>query len=175
MKICLYVIFSFHVGSGVKEFSAYQNALENARSVFDKAKEEGYNMTLLDVGGGFPASREADITFEEIASRLSQAVDDLFPKNVRVIAEPGRFYSSPAFTLCTQVISRRTVPTEENSDRKFMYYLNDGIYGSFRALALGYIHPVMKCKIYYFFLRSNGFGSSQLITLSFEKEPRISG
>lgn len=104
-------------------------------------------MTLLDVGGGFPASTEADITFDEIASLLGQLVDDMFPKDVRVIAEPGRFYSSSAFTLCTQIISRRVVTTEGEYDPKYMYYINDGAYGSFRTLDFGYVHPVMKGKI----------------------------
>ncbi|KAG2183404.1 hypothetical protein INT43_006410 [Umbelopsis isabellina] len=135
---------SYHAGCLIAEPRAYRDALEHARSVFDEAKELGYDMNLVDVGGGFPATMEAGITFEVIASRLSQAVDDMFPKDVRVIAEPGRFYSTNAFTLCTQIISRRVVSTEGDSDPTFMYYINDGIFGSFRTLDFGYIHPVLK-------------------------------
>jgi len=46
---------SFHVGSGCRDAARYQAALKDARTVFDMAKTEfGFEMKLLDIGGGFP-------------------------------------------------------------------------------------------------------------------------
>mmetsp|Transcript_23323 Transcript_23323/g.34432 ORF Transcript_23323/g.34432 Transcript_23323/m.34432 type:complete len:719 (+) Transcript_23323:316-2472(+) len=46
---------SFHVGSGCREASRYEWALNDAREAFDIAlKDYGFEMTILDIGGGFP-------------------------------------------------------------------------------------------------------------------------
>mmetsp|Transcript_19505 Transcript_19505/g.29344 ORF Transcript_19505/g.29344 Transcript_19505/m.29344 type:complete len:719 (-) Transcript_19505:122-2278(-) len=46
---------SFHVGSGCREASRYEWALNDAREVFDVAsKNYGFDMNILDIGGGFP-------------------------------------------------------------------------------------------------------------------------
>ena len=47
---------SFHVGSGCRDASRYEMALQDARELFDLAAspEFGFDMTLLDIGGGFP-------------------------------------------------------------------------------------------------------------------------
>lgn len=86
------------------------DAVHRARYVFDQALELGYNFHLLDVGGGFSPTLDGDgITFEKVASLLGPAIDKLFPPNIRVIAEPGRYYSAPAFTIATHIIARRTM------------------------------------------------------------------
>lgn len=82
-----------------------------SRKVFDEAASVGFELSLLDVGGGFPGSScsSGDISFQDIAAVLGPIVDSLFPPHVRVIAEPGRFFVSAAFTLAVNVTSRRQV------------------------------------------------------------------
>ncbi|RUS88763.1 hypothetical protein EGW08_003480 [Elysia chlorotica] len=148
---------SFHVGSGVEEAKAFSCAVHQARDVWDLALDMGFNMTLLDVGGGFPGQKSAPITFEEIAIVLNDALDYYFPKSsgVEIIAEPGRYYVASAFTLTCNIIAKRTVARDKSEDDAFivgspdghnkqnlslndepshMYYLNDGVYGSFNSL-----------------------------------------
>ncbi|KAI9493483.1 ornithine decarboxylase [Zychaea mexicana] len=128
---------SFHVGSGCTDAQAYADAVALARNVFAQAEAIGYRMTLLNCGGGMSGSNnEHGITFEDVAATLGQAVDKLFPSpDIEVIAEPGRFFVSSAFTACVQVIGRRAlIPEEESADiqqQKYMYYLNDGLFGSY--------------------------------------------
>ncbi|KAG8969103.1 hypothetical protein FRC03_004418 [Tulasnella sp. 419] len=95
---------SFHVGSGCYDSNAYADAIMRARMAFDMGKEVGYNFSFLDVGGGFE-----DTNFEETAAVLSVAIDKYFPQKegLQIIAEPGRFYVSTAFTLATNIIARR--------------------------------------------------------------------
>ena len=57
---------SFHVGSGCTNADAYGKAISWAREVFDHAASIGMNLTLLDIGGGFPGQRGAAITFDEV-------------------------------------------------------------------------------------------------------------
>ena len=46
---------SFHVGSGCRDSSRYELALQDAREIFDMAKKDyGMEMSILDIGGGFP-------------------------------------------------------------------------------------------------------------------------
>lgn len=78
---------------------------------------------------------------------VNQGLETYFPENhVRVIAEPGRFYVASAFTLVTSIHSKKNVfnPLTNDLDR-VMYYINDGVYGSFNCLL--YDHQVVKPKL----------------------------
>jgi len=107
---------SFHVGSGCFDPEAFGDAVSRAKEVFTMAKAVGYRFHLLDVGGGFE-----DNTFERMAVVLKEAIDLHFPHRqadgIKVIAEPGRFFVSKAFTLATNIIARRAISgTEDNLD-----------------------------------------------------------
>ncbi|KDQ19278.1 hypothetical protein BOTBODRAFT_434275 [Botryobasidium botryosum FD-172 SS1] len=130
---------SFHVGSGCYDPNAFSDAVMRARSAFDMGAEVGYKFNFLDVGGGFE-----DADFEDKAKVLSGAIERYFPsrEGLRIIAEPGRFYVSAAFTLVANIIARRArgsssdVITEssDSSQPSVMYYINDGVYGSFNCI-----------------------------------------
>ncbi|KAI9253376.1 pyridoxal-dependent decarboxylase [Phascolomyces articulosus] len=125
---------SFHVGSGCLDENAFADAVVRARWAFDQGEALGFKFNILDIGGGFPSGNVTEgITFEKIAAIVGPAIDAMFPSNIRVIAEPGRYYVASAFTVCTHVIGRRTVTNEEN-ETQYMYYVNDGMYGSFNCI-----------------------------------------
>ncbi|KAG0225624.1 hypothetical protein BGW42_004204 [Actinomortierella wolfii] len=160
---------SFHVGSGCFDANAFGEAVIRARRVFDQAKEYGYEFDFLDVGGGFPSAHVTEgITFEKVAGILGPTVDALFGPEVRVIAEPGRYYVGSAFTLATQVIARRTIHrdvteamiAEQNETPSHMYYVNDGMYGSFNCIMFD--HQVCEPKV---LLRDGQFGYKQDLML----------
>ncbi|XP_052077878.1 ornithine decarboxylase-like [Mytilus californianus] len=154
MKLKLNVIgVSFHVGSGCLETGAFEAAIEQSRKVFDIGLAMGFNMHLLDIGGGFPGQKiqnvETNITFEEIARVANKSLDKYFPGNdVRIIAEPGQYYVASAFTVAVNIITKKIVmddeivqpnstecvddPTTQNEPVR-MYIINDGIYGCFFA------------------------------------------
>jgi ornithine decarboxylase len=95
---------SFHVGSGCYDSSAFADAISYARCAFDMGVAAGYKFSLLDVGGGFE-----DATFEVTAGVLRDALDFHFPDRagLRIIAEPGRYFVSRAFSLAANIIARR--------------------------------------------------------------------
>jgi len=148
---------SFHVGSGCFDANAFGDAVKRASWVMQEAKNYGFDMSLLDIGGGFPSNNAPGLTFQEIVSVLRPAIETYVPEHIRIIAEPGRYFVASAFTLCVNVMSRRVVPRDrpveavpspsdmvsprltpdgEFSDDhpSFMYYINDGIYGSFNCI-----------------------------------------
>ena len=135
---------SFHVGSGASDPKAFLKAVQDAHWVFQQAATHGYNLKTLDVGGGFCS----DATFEEMAGVLRNALDDYFPTHsgVNLIAEPGRYYASSAFTLACNVIARRTIGDEskQTDDASYMLYVNDGLYGNFSSIMFDHQHPVAK-------------------------------
>lgn len=150
---------SFHVGSGAEDPKAFVKAVQDARWVFDQASDVGFDMKVLDVGGGFSSD-----TFDVFADTLGTALDEYFPSHIRVIAEPGRYYVASAFTLAAHVIARRDVcppgtetglltPDSEDVDVDMpnpipiaggahMIYLNDGVYGNFSNIIFDHQHPV---------------------------------
>lgn len=133
---------SFHVGSGCADFPIYYKAISHARDLFNFATTFGYELNLLDIGGGFPGDFGTSI--DEVATIVNTALDTFFPdKSVRVISEPGRYYVSSAFTLITSVQSKRACRNAKTGaiDR-MMYYLNDGVYASFNCILYDHQVPV---------------------------------
>jgi len=122
---------SFHVGSGCKSPRAFQGAIANAKAVFDFASDVcGLKLTLLDIGGGFPGSANCLTNFPQFCKSIEQSLDEHFPasSDVRIIAEPGRYFAMKPYSLCTSIIGKRVTPEE---GYRPMYYINDGKYGSF--------------------------------------------
>lgn len=139
---------SFHVGSNSREPQSFARAIAAARQVFDHGLALGFPMALLDIGGGYPGDRGFQGLFDQIAHTINGSLAEHFPEEsgVRVIAEPGRFFVASAFTLYTTVIAKR------EAGGRLMYYLNDGVYGSFNCTVFDHAEPVP------FALRGGGTG-----------------
>lgn len=143
---------SFHVGSGCMDPLAFPNAVKAAHAAFGFGRQAGYEFSLLDIGGGFPGQSDSEVSFEEICTYLKPALDTYFPagNGVDIIAEPGRFYVASAFHLVVNIIAKRAIPQDKTIDDEltpndqpaFMYYINDGVYGSFNCLM--YDHATVK-------------------------------
>jgi ornithine decarboxylase len=131
---------SFHVGSGCMDPPVFRRAIESSRFLFDVGENIGHMMNMLDIGGGYPGNTGTSIT--DIATVVNGSLDEFFPEGcgVDIIAEPGRFYVASAFTLMTQIHSIREIKNEQGNDN-FMYYINDGVYGSFNCVL--YDHAVV--------------------------------
>jgi len=138
---------SFHVGSGVSDPDSFNLALTVARKTFDiAAKEDGFKFRLLDIGGGFPGNSYETPTFEEVCKILRPGLEKHFPvsefPDLRIIAEPGRYYVDSGYSLATSVIARRVIWKDDLDDQNtqqsrtgtnpsYLYYLNEGFFGSF--------------------------------------------
>ncbi|KAI1468584.1 pyridoxal-dependent decarboxylase [Daldinia caldariorum] len=130
---------SFHVGSGASDPLAFLKAVRDADTVFKQAYAHGFDLHTLDVGGGFSGD-----TFEDMACVLRDALDEYFPPHVNIIAEPGRYYVSSAFTLACNVIARRTIDNPITGKASYMAYINDGLYGNFSSIMFDHQNPIAK-------------------------------
>jgi len=134
---------SFHVGSGCGDPQAFVKAVRAANLVWREAVAQGFDMQILDIGGGFPGT-EAAISFTDIALHCQRAIQEYFP-GVTVIGEPGRFFAAASHSLITTVVNKRVVHTQNTAmdatgnatggiQEEYQYYLNDGVYQSFNCL-----------------------------------------
>ncbi|KAM7343845.1 ornithine decarboxylase 1-like [Cochliomyia hominivorax] len=134
---------SFHVGSGCNDFPAYDRAITTAKNLFQFGALLGYNMNLLDIGGGFPGSD--DKKFATIAEIVNKSLNRHFPdNNVNIIAEPGRFFVASAYTLICKIHAKREARTPNGKLLTKMYYLNDGVYGSFNCILYDHQHVTVE-------------------------------
>ncbi|MFC1478820.1 type III PLP-dependent enzyme [Candidatus Margulisiibacteriota bacterium] len=123
---------SFHVGSQCLNTVNYGKAIELSSGVFSACKEAGINLSLLDIGGGFPIKYLPQVnvpSINDIARKINHSLDKYFPdKRIKIIAEPGRYLSGEAVTLLSSVIGRAT------RNGKRWYTMDDGIYGTFSGI-----------------------------------------
>ncbi|XP_031450617.1 antizyme inhibitor 2 [Phasianus colchicus] len=135
---------SFHLGSHSLEPQAFAQAVAEAQLAFDMGTELGYQMRLLDIGGGFPGTEDTRAQFEEISAVINSALDMYFPEGcgVEIVATPGRYYVTSAFTFAASIAGKEEVPMEQpgsdgeesGSKRSLAYHLSDGIYSTFSCV-----------------------------------------
>jgi ornithine decarboxylase len=155
--------FSFHVGSGCSSAENFYNAIRDCRSATDIAESIGIRVNTIDIGGGFPGVDRA-VRFEDIAARVRDGINDFFGDmpDVQFIAEPGRYFAQKSHILVLNVIGKKilyeptvealepsaptdktdSVPTDPTGKR-IIYYLNDGVYGSFNCIYFDHTVPTI--------------------------------
>ncbi|KAK0149117.1 Antizyme inhibitor 1 [Merluccius polli] len=141
---------TFHIPPSCPDLQqAYSHALSDARCVFDMGAELGFSMNILDIGGGITGS---DFQLQQVECAVSPLLDAYFPplSGVQVLAQPGTFYVASAFSLAVNVIGKKILNQQWDSlaqgelsttDADFQYYINEGVYGSFRRKLLGATIP----------------------------------
>ena len=114
-------MYSFHIGDCVDP-SVYAKALEMSCEVFDYARDElDLTLSVVDIGGGFGAGeqKESEVAYKQAATVIKESAEKMFAAypDVRLIAEPGRFFTK--FTTCSfaQVIGKRQVAVEDRQVR----------------------------------------------------------
>ena len=130
---------SFHVGSQCTNFQNYIQALHLAASIFAEARTRGFELKLLDIGGGFPAHYDDTVpAFKTLARR-----------------------STPNWTACSRSRSKSSPsrggswwprpppPSRRSSARpsasgKLCYYINDGVYHTFSGVIFDHCQYPLK-------------------------------
>jgi ornithine decarboxylase len=125
---------SFHVGSNCQEATVFKTAIKDCREVYNIAKELGFDLTLIDLGGGFPGDNDEE--FLKMAKIINESIEEYFGGlNIKFMAEPGRYFVTSAYTLITSIINKKIIKkTDDPNDKHIVYYLSEGIYGSFNNI-----------------------------------------
>ena len=130
---------SFHVGSQCTNFDNYSSALHIASDIFHTCRKKGYNTRIVDIGGGFPVPYDSQVPrFEQLAEVIASECARLFPEDVELIAEPGRFMVATAATLVSEIIGKA------RRDGKIFYHINDGVYHTFSGIVFDHWQPNFK-------------------------------
>lgn len=118
---------SFHVGSQSPNPAMHVAAVECCHRLIVQARAEGHNLSVLDIGGGFPADgTAASMPIAEFCLPIRDALAEL-PPDVRLLAEPGRFIVAPSGTSLMTVVGRAL------REGQWWFYLDDGLYGSYNG------------------------------------------
>ena len=106
-----------------------------AAEIFKEAHDRGFpQVKILDIGGGFPSPYDENVKpFRTLAKTINAEFDRLFPKDMEILAEPGRFLVATAGTLVATVIGKAV------RDGKQCYYINDGVYHTFSGVIFDHI------------------------------------
>jgi len=127
---------SFHVGSQCTNFDNYAVALQITSQIFNDARKKGYNLKIVDIGGGFPAAYDSAVPrFEKLAEVIESEIKRLFPADIEIIAEPGRFMVATAATLVSEIIGKA------RRNGKIFYHINDGVYHTFSGIVYDHWIP----------------------------------
>ncbi|MDD5449909.1 MAG: type III PLP-dependent enzyme [Candidatus Omnitrophica bacterium] len=130
---------SFHVGSQCNNFENYIQALQLSASIFKEAESRGHRIKILDIGGGFPAKYHNKVkSFKTLARKLNSEFKRLFPDDIEILAEPGRFIVATTGTLVTKIIGKAV------RDGKTCYYLDDGVYHTFSGVVFDHCRYPLK-------------------------------
>lgn len=130
-------------------FSPFLARLPSSPQIFDTATAMGYEMELLDIGGGFTGHFDShgNVMFGDIANAINSAIAAHFPpeSGVRIISEPGRYFAETASTLLTPIYGQRDRVNKEGVPTK-EYWLTDGLYGSFNCIIYDGQNPTYEVR-----------------------------
>lgn len=129
---------SFHVGSGCMNPDTYKTSIRDSKKVFDIGKTIGFEMILIDIGGGFLGVDNDIITFEQVADKIKEGLTEYFSNisTLQVIAEPGRYFAASSHSLVLNVINKKIKIDKDSGDKNIVYYVNDGVYSSFSNIPM---------------------------------------
>lgn len=96
---------SFHVGSQTRDPAMWEGTLDQVATVWHEAVVAGFPLTLLNIGGGFPAFYGEDIPHPtQYAAAVMDRVEARFPGVARIMAEPGRGLVAEAGMIAAEVL-----------------------------------------------------------------------
>lgn len=130
---------SFHVGSQCTNFENFVQALNIAAAVMNEARDRGHRIKILDIGGGFPAPYNRHVKpFSQLARMIHGEIERLFPKELEIIAEPGRFLVATAATSVARIVGKAV------RDGKTCYYIDDSVYHTFSGIIFDHCQYPLK-------------------------------
>jgi ornithine decarboxylase len=99
---------TFHVGSQCGNPSAWRQAIAAAGTLMRQLEADGIHLSMLNLGGGFPARYVNDVpSIGEIGSVVDAALHELLPYRPELVAaEPGRHLVAEAAVMATTVLGR---------------------------------------------------------------------
>ena len=119
---------SFHVGSQQRRTAAWDEALKTAAAIFRVCAERGMNLTMVNLGGGFPTKYLREVPAVQSYGRsIFKALRKHFGNRIpETIIEPGRGMVGNAGVIEAEVV---LVSKKSEQDQARWVYLDIGKFG----------------------------------------------
>ena len=119
---------SFHVGSQQRKVKAWDRALAMASTVFRDCAERGINLSMVNMGGGFPTKYLKDVPpVVQYGRSIFRALRKHFGNQIpETIIEPGRGMVGNAGIIETEVV---LISRKSDEDDVRWVYLDIGKFG----------------------------------------------
>lgn len=119
---------SFHVGSQQRKVKAWDRALATAAAVFRDCAERGINLSMVNMGGGFPTKYLKDVpAVVQYGRAIFRALRKHFGNQIpETIIEPGRGMVGNAGVIETEVV---LISKKSDEDEMRWVYLDIGKFG----------------------------------------------
>jgi ornithine decarboxylase len=119
---------SFHVGSQQRRTQAWDDALKSASAIFRACGERGLNLSMVNLGGGFPAKYLKEVPAVETYGRsIFRALRKHFGNRIpETIIEPGRGLVGNAGIIEAEVV---LISKKSDGDDVRWVYLDIGKFG----------------------------------------------
>ena len=119
---------SFHVGSQQRKIKAWDRALAMAATVFRDCAERGINLSMVNMGGGFPTRYLKDVPpVVQYGRGIFRALRKHFGNQIpETIIEPGRGMVGNAGVIETEVV---LISKKSDEDEMRWVYLDIGKFG----------------------------------------------
>ncbi|HEY7972299.1 MAG TPA: type III PLP-dependent enzyme [Xanthobacteraceae bacterium] len=119
---------SFHVGSQQRRTAAWDEALKSAAAIFRACADRGINLSMVNLGGGFPTRYLREVPAVEAYGRsIFRALRRHFGNRIpETIIEPGRGMVGNAGVIEAEVV---LVSKKSEHDRTRWVYLDIGKFG----------------------------------------------
>ena len=116
--------FSFHVGSQTRRSEMWSDTLDEMARIWNAARDAGHALSLLNIGGGFPAFYGEEIEAPtDYAAGVMRQVHARFGAVARIMAEPGRGLVGESGVIVCEVL---LVSRKSDRDAHRWVYLDIG-------------------------------------------------
>ena len=112
---------SFHVGSQQRDIGQWDDAIARCKYIFDAALEEGIELKMINLGGGYPANYvDPTFSFQEYSKEIQRFIyEDFGDHPPQLVMEPGRSLVGDAGIIVTEVVNIAT--KAKNNLYKWVY------------------------------------------------------
>ncbi len=115
---------SFHVGSQTREARMWTGTLDQVAAIWHRAIAAGFDLQLLNIGGGFPAFYGDAVQHPTAyAAAVMALIADRFGDVPEIMAEPGRGLVAEAGAIAAEVL---LVSRKQEDDLHRWVYLDIG-------------------------------------------------
>jgi ornithine decarboxylase len=119
---------SFHVGSQQTRLDQWDGALQSASTLFASLKDAGIELTMVNIGGGFPAHYQGTVApVSSYATAILGAMKKHFGEHIpQIIVEPGRSLVGDSGIIEAEVV---LISKKSYTDDVRWVYLDIGKFG----------------------------------------------